>query len=199
MELTIASSNRNKINRMRKILKDISPSTIIDDISALPMLLPKETGKSERENLLIKLNYYFDALHKNIICEDDGIEVIVNNECQNVSELIATFNAKKEPFSLWKAYFARKSITSGRLIKYFGIQSSLGSSVEKVEIPITITYSDVKYAREELNILNNFIVPVDGDKVFADMMDEDRSKYIGRFITPVIGRLMRKMGYVVNQ
>ena len=74
-EIVVASTNRHKVEEIRKIL---SPHKItvyglrdlnIDEIEVI------ENGKSYQENALIKANAYKDKINKPIIADDSGIEI----------------------------------------------------------------------------------------------------------------------------
>lgn len=178
MQLTIASRNLNKIRRLKSLINDIRKDIIVDDISCLSMLHPDESGKTQQENLLIKLTYYYSVLNKNIISEDDCFEFKVNKKLISIVNVNRFFPGGKDLFLAWRNFFTTNHISKGKLIKYFGVIINSKFKKRKVVIPINVYLHGLKQNKREINILNNFVGPVDCKKSFIQMTVDEKNLFL---------------------
>lgn len=79
MELVFASSNQNKVKEIQKIIGNKFKILSLNDINCTEEI--EETGKTFRENALIKALYVFGKYKQNCFADDSGLEVeALNNE-----------------------------------------------------------------------------------------------------------------------
>lgn len=79
MELVFASSNQNKVNEIQKLIGNRIKLLSLRDINCTEEIA--ETGKTFRENALIKARYIFENYKFNCFGDDSGLEVeALNNE-----------------------------------------------------------------------------------------------------------------------
>lgn len=73
MELVFASSNQNKVIEIQKVVGNKIKLLSLKDIDCLEEI--EETGKTFRENALIKARYVFEKYKYNCFGDDSGLEV----------------------------------------------------------------------------------------------------------------------------
>jgi XTP/dITP diphosphohydrolase len=79
MELVFASSNQNKVAEIQKLVGNKIKLLSLKDIHCTEEI--EETGKTFRENALIKARYVFEKYKFNCFADDSGLEVeALNNE-----------------------------------------------------------------------------------------------------------------------
>lgn len=178
MQLTIASRNPNKIKRLKNLILCIRKEIVIDDISQLSIPNPNESGKTQQENLLIKLKYYYDILNKNIISEDDCFEFKVEDKLISIVNVNSFFSGEKDLFLSWRNFFTNNHISKGKLIKYFGVVINNKFKKRKVVIPINVYLHGLKHNKREINILNNFVGPVGCKKPFIQMSVDEKNRFL---------------------
>ena len=72
--LLIATKNRDKVEEIRAILHNL-PFKIQTLADVKNLKAPAETGKTFRENALIKAFYYYDKFGTPVIADDSGLVV----------------------------------------------------------------------------------------------------------------------------
>lgn len=189
MELIIASKNTNKVSRLRKVIKNITRDIIVRDISKLSIPPPKEIGKTQKENLLIKLNYYYSHTNKNILVEDDCFEFLIDSKWKKIINVNDFFSKKEDPYQTWRKYFSDNRIIKGNLIKYFAVRINKKTRIVKVTIPLNI-FIDRRRMKGKTNILNNFVGPVISKKAFAEMSMRERNNYLSSIYIKEIKKIL---------
>lgn len=189
MELIITSKNTNKVSRLRKVIKNINRDVIVKDISKLSIPPPKEIGKTQKENLLIKLNYYYSHTNKNIIVEDDCFEFLIGSKWKKIIDINDFFPKTENLYQTWRKYFSDNHIMKGNLIKYFAIRINKKTRIAKVTIPLNI-FVDRRKMKEKINILNNFVGPITSKKVFAEMSMQERDDHLSNIYIKEIKNLL---------
>lgn len=189
MELIIASTNTNKVYRLRKVIKNITKDVIVRDISKLSISPPKEKGGTQKDNLLIKLNYYYSHTNKNIIVEDDCFEFLIDNKWKKIINVNNFFSNKKGTYQALRKYFSDHHIMKGNLIKYFATKINRRTRIAKVIIPLNI-FVNRRKMNKKINILNNFVGPAIFNKTFAEMGILERDNYLSNICIKKIKNLL---------
>jgi XTP/dITP diphosphohydrolase len=79
MELVFASSNQGKVTEIQKLVGNKIKLLSLKDINCTEEIA--ETGKTFRENALIKARYIFEKYRYNCFGDDSGLEVeALNND-----------------------------------------------------------------------------------------------------------------------
>jgi len=73
--IIIASRNRNKVAEIKAIFKESVCFKILEDFP--PLAEPEETGKTFKDNALLKASYYFKHFGLAVIADDSGLVVPV--------------------------------------------------------------------------------------------------------------------------
>jgi len=192
MQIKIATTNPNKIRRLKSLIKMVNPESRISDITGLNIPAPIEDGKNRTENLMIKLNYYHKLLGDNVIAEDDIIELQVGDEFIPIISINSFITASDNQFSEWKKYFKDHNVSKGRLVKYYGIILDEIIRTEEVIIPIMIDTKAESSNQNEKNILNNFIGPEAIGRTYVEMTTPERDAYMQTMCLPVLIKLFTK-------
>ncbi len=190
MQLTIASRNPNKIKRLKNLILCIRKEIVIDDISQLSIPYPNESGKTQQENLLIKLTYYYSILNKNIISEDDCFEFKVEDKLISIVNVNSFFSGEKDLFLSWRNFFTNNHISKGKLIKYFGVVINNKFKKRKAVIPINVHLHGLIQNKREINILNNFIGPISCKTSFAQMGEKEKKLFLLKKCTRQLKELL---------
>lgn len=82
MELVFASSNQNKVAEIQKLVGNKFKLLSLKDINCAEEIA--ETGKTFRENALIKARYVFEKYGYNCFGDDSGLEVEALNNAPGV-------------------------------------------------------------------------------------------------------------------
>ena len=82
MELVFASSNQNKVAEIQKLIGNKIKLLSLKDINCTEEI--EETGKTFRENALIKARYVFEKYKYNCFGDDSGLEVEALNNAPGV-------------------------------------------------------------------------------------------------------------------
>lgn len=82
MELVFASSNQNKVAEIQKLVGNKFKLLSLKDINCTEEIA--ETGKTFRENALIKARYVFEKYGYNCFGDDSGLEVEALNNAPGV-------------------------------------------------------------------------------------------------------------------
>jgi len=189
MKLIIASKNTNKVSRLRKVIKNITRDVIVRDISKLSILPPNEIGKTQKENLLIKLNYYYSHTNKNLLVEDDCFEFLIDSKWKKIINVNDFFSKKENLYQAWKKYFSDNHIMKGNLIKYFATKINRRTRIEKIIIHLNV-FVNKRKMNKKINILNNFVGPAIFNKTFAEMGIRERNNYLSNICIKKIKNLL---------
>lgn len=190
--ITIASSNPNKIRRLQKIIAAIRPSIQLSDIASLNIKAPEEDGLTQEENLLIKLNYYHKVLKANIICEDDIIELRIGDKYLPIVSINHFVNSDENQFVGWQKYLQENSVNGGKLVKLYGTVYDGKTRTGEVVIPLLVKTDNVNQNVSEKNVLNNFIGPAEIGKTYCEMSDSEKDEYMRKECSPVLDKLLAK-------
>lgn len=190
MKIVIASSNINKIRRLSKLLPRLIPNVNLTTLEEYDITPPDENNSTPEENLNLKLNYYRQKLNTNLICEDDVVELKIGNSYQSIININHFFPTGSDLFQSWLDYLQSNQITSGRLLKYYGLSVNNKTRIDHVVIPLVIITKTIMLDPSEKNILNHFICPVNTDKTFCLMTDEEKDKYFETLCLPVLSKLL---------
>mgnify|MGYP000882717430 CR=1 FL=1 len=192
MDIVIATSNQNKIRRMEALIAAVNPEIKVGNIVSHNIPTPIEDGKSQFENLMIKLNYYHKFLGGNIITEDDIIELQVDDEFIPIININNFIGPEEDQFLGWKKYLDEHKISGGRLVKCYGVIIDNEVKVEKVIIPLIVKSETENPKQSEKNILNNFIGPEKIGETFVEMTKLERDSYMQTTCLPALTKLLAK-------
>lgn len=177
MDLIIASSNINKIKRLKILISTINPEIKIKSLNTDIIKVPLEGNECQRKNLVTKLNYYYRFFGKNVICEDDAFEFNGKNGNILIVNVNSYLKQNENKFELWKKYFKENNIERGKLIKYFGVNIDGKLKTCKMIIAL-IVKTEVVVKKSEKNILNNFVGPQLIGKTFTEIPKKDKNIYM---------------------
>lgn len=190
MNFVIATSNTNKIERLKKVLVKIDFKVTLDDLVDKNVEVVPEISNSQIINLKTKLKYYHSLLNTNVICEDDAFEFLTTRGLIIVIKVNDFFKKKKDIFQQWKNFFDKNNVKRGKLIKYFGVVINGKTKIQKIEIPLVVKHDRVKNISEK-NILNNFLGPFSEKKTFNEMSSEEKDIYFEKKYISVLKKLIK--------
>ncbi len=190
MDLIIATSNINKIKRLRKLITLVRPEINLIDLEKQTIKTPPENSNRQKKNLEMKLGYYNRALNNNVICEDDSFVFTTNNGLVRVVKVNNFFSKTGDIYEQWKEYFKANQIRQGKLIKFFGVIVDNKISLAKTIIPLVIKSEGVVNNKSENNVLNNFIGPKSIGKTFTEMLPEEKDDYFEKICLPVLRKII---------
>jgi hypothetical protein len=171
MKLIIATKNKSKYTSVKSLVLSVLNNKHID-ITQIASNIPsvKETGKSSRENCLIKINHYKKYIDSPFIVIDDKVEFFG-------AKYILNFNHKfhelgsgsdKNPIDIFK--FMQDYLQKNKNIKmvrtrYFGLVNEKSKQILTSKIRAKLTPLDNKSYKKILsqkmldNPLNYFSIP----------------------------------------
>lgn len=177
--LYIATTNENKIKRLKTILKHLYGNKLsVRDISLLTLKKPVENGINEIGNVSIKAYHYFSLLGANTLAEDVG--VYFDNININHGHNFKNFLQNKKTGSKHehvRAYLAQNNIKSGHFRYAYGLKTFSGLYVSVFDIPFKVNINAKNKKSTSGNVLNNFVVPYGYDHVFAEMTQKQLREY----------------------
>lgn len=189
MDLIVASSNSNKVKRLKILISAVNPEIKIRPLGKRVVKAPLENSKHQKENLITKLSYYYRFLKKDIVCEDDAFEFENKDGHVLIVNVNSFFKGTGNVFQLWQEYFQKNNIERGKLIKYFGVNVDGKLKTSKVVIPV-IVKTDVTVKKFEKNILNNFIGPLSFGKSFAQISKSEKDNYMNSVCLPALKKIL---------
>ncbi|MDD4937407.1 MAG: non-canonical purine NTP pyrophosphatase [Candidatus Shapirobacteria bacterium] len=191
MELVLATKNINKIRRLKKIFSKNFPNIFLTDVSDLNIKSPQENGLKQEDNLKIKLNYYHKILEKDIISEDDVLELKVKGKYILILKVNDFFKNGNNLYEDWINYLRKNNIITGRLIKNYGIVINNQIKISKVVVPLIVKTKGICKKNIESNLLNNFVGPMEKGLTFNEMSKNERDKYMNNLCEPLIRQLIK--------
>jgi hypothetical protein len=192
MQIKIATSNQNKIRRLESLIRTVNPEISTSNITDLNIPAPVEDGKSQTENLMIKLNYYHKLLGGNVIAEDDIIKLQVGNEFIPIISINSVISTNEDQFVGWKSYLKERGVTRARLVKCYGTIIDNKVGIEEVMIPLIVDTRAESPNQNEKNILNNFIGPETVGKTYVEMTTSERDAYMQTMCLPALTKLLTR-------
>ncbi|MFA5025738.1 MAG: non-canonical purine NTP pyrophosphatase [Candidatus Shapirobacteria bacterium] len=190
MDLIIASSNTNKIRRLKKLISIIKPEIKLKDLENQIIKTPPENSNQQEKNLMMKLKYYHRILGKNVICEDDAVKFETKEGLVSVVKVNSFFLKTDNIYQQWKKYFRVNQINQGKLIKFFGVIIDGKIGITKVMIPLIIKSEGIINNKIEKNVLNNFIGPQSEGMTFTEMSQTEKDDYFKRICLPILGQII---------
>jgi inosine/xanthosine triphosphate pyrophosphatase family protein len=195
----IGTHNQEKYKKICSLI-----SLVNSDITcvSLPLETSKaqERGSNEKENALIKAEYYFKKVKHLVIAEDTGIyldnipkEVTLGCYVQrSMQKIRERYNGDSKKIQLhWNKLITDNNITTGFLKHAFCIKTDKGifTSLVKVDLGV-VTSSSKEY--DPFN-LNSHLKPFGFDTTYQDISNKERKKYYQEYFLPKLKVLFKEI------
>lgn len=192
----IATTNYSKYKSLKRTLHLISKDIEAKSIFHKKLDPPRETGKDESEDALIKARYYSEKIKGNVLCEDDKININIKERNGKIRVEPISFNAK-EKIARLKQYLNRHKVTDGTMVKVIVGCNNKNNSyfLEKIEIPVKFIYMHNKIYNNRSNMLNYFMAPKGFLNTFSKMGEINKQKFSKKYLKPPLARILEKLGY----
>lgn len=189
MQIHFATKNKIKYKNIKQLLNFIQPNLVLKNIFGQNVPSPKEKGKSEEENAILKSKHYYSILKEPLFCADSGIYFDNHNQLQpqhKVKKKSRVIN--QDLFSFWSAYIVKNQIHSGKLVKVFSFRSSIGKKVKAIQIPIKFYSTKTKPTKKD-NPFNYFMGPVYANVPFYRLTTKEKLEFRHKYLGPMFKQL----------
>lgn len=195
--LTIASTNFDRVNKIKEVITDLFPYL---NIFLLPsnIVPPLENGVDVEENAQIKASYYSNLINMPVLIIDSGIyfENCALEDSQNGhnihNKIIELEKNGENIIEYWTKYFIKNTIISGYIQKVFILKDKKNIVSTNLKIPFKINFPENKeLLLSSSNPLNHFMVPYLFDKTYHMFNKEDRKKYEKMYTNEAIIKLFK--------
>ena len=197
--LIFATTNLPKVKRLSAMIDSPKIKILtLGDFANINLKEPEETGETELENAIIKLEYYKKHLKTQlpIIAQDDGIYTPElpddYNPGKNIKAIISRHLGKynhKNTFLFWKDIASSYPDYSCIIVNAFALHS-VQTVVHQCKIECKFVPNHVVLYQDCINgdVLSPFLATkIDGEyKVFKDFNDNDYVKLSKMYHQPII-------------
>lgn len=191
--LIIATTNRDRFLKNKRIIRKISPKLKIEGLAKYKIKPPIENGENEEENARIKSTYYWKFIKKPVLSIDDGmyLENITSKDQPGI--FIHRIERKKDKnssckdiFSYWYKRISSCSSLKCKLRRSIILYDGEKEYMQNIETKFSLKlpkYKDI--SKLEHNPLNHFLVPLGFKKNLFEMNKIDRSKYENFYVNKI--------------
>lgn len=197
--LIIATSNRDRFNKNKKILKNVSPNLIIRCIDR-NLKKPKENGGTEKENAILKAEHYHNILNKPVLCIDDGVYLNGQDTNEQMGLNIHRLGRHKdEPkqdiYNYWFDKIKCEPNLSGRWERAVAICVSNNIFTKVLSRKVKFVLPKKRDSYISGNPLNYFMIP-DGCSTTLQKMNGGERKKHEKEITNIFKLLLEQSGLI---
>jgi len=189
--LLIATTNKNKFNRLKKVIEYTFPNIKIAHIFDKKITPPVENRNDELKNVLIKAKFYYSQLQINVFVEDNGIYFYNIEPNKQLAANFKDYSYGLSPKKLFKkiSFFLKNNEIHKGYLKYvFALACNKRTYTKCIDVPFLIS-SDVKFI-SDTNILNNFILPRGFNIPISQMTKKELERYRDKYISNSIKELI---------
>ncbi len=187
----IATTNYSRYKSLKRTLNLIDKKIKTKSIFRERIDSPKEDGKDEFEDVLIKAKYYSQKLKGYIMCEDDRIYIELKKDH---SEIIKTTSLKVNgKLDYLKQYLDKYKVAKGIIVKAIVGCNNNNYHLEKVEIPVTFVPPAKKISNTTSNTLNYFTIPKGFLITFSEMREIDKQRFSEKYLQSPLERFLKEV------
>lgn len=192
--LYIATKNPRKYKSIARTINLLDEGIILYGLFDMEIPGCKEIGTNSHENSIIKARYYFNFLRENTLSEDDSIFFDNLPHQYRLKHLAKRRTRHKiSGNEYWLDFIEKHNVNFGILEKHFCLVNKAGEIYcSKTKIPFSIRSS--KLTNEDVNLLNNFIIPKSFSLTLSEMNNEEiilfSKKYLLADLESLLARLV---------